>query len=114
MGMRDFCPRCGKTYNWIETRHVGSRTYYYAVHVEGKRRSLCYLGPDSYEYVSMMHEGLSLRGMISDKREVEYIISLLSEIKERNIGEDEAIKLADFLEKTAKELRSKYKNDSTQ
>jgi DNA-directed RNA polymerase subunit F len=60
-----------------------------------------------------MHEGLSLRGMISDKREVEYIISLLSEIK-RNIREDEVIKLADFLEKTAKELRSMYKNDSTQ
>ena len=62
----------------------------------------------------MMHEGLSLRGMISDKREVEYIISLLSEIKERNIREDEAIKLADFLEKTAKELRSMYKKDNTQ
>lgn len=52
--------------------------------------------------------------MISDKREVEYIISLLSEIKERNIREDEAIKLADFLEKTAKELRSMYKEDNTQ
>lgn len=32
----------------------------------------------------------------------------------RSIREDEAIKLADFLEKAAKELRSMYKNDSTQ
>jgi len=78
------CPRCGAPYSWIERRVVGKRVYYYAVHVyrdsSGKRTvKRCYLGPEEYEYVSMLHvkEGLTLKGLRDSQRAIGYLDALI-------------------------------------
>jgi len=78
------CPRCGHPYSWIERRVVGKRVYYYAVHVyrdsTGKRTvKRCYLGPEEYVYVSMLHEkeGLTLKGLRDSQRALEYLDALI-------------------------------------
>jgi len=82
------CPRCGKPYSWIEKKRPknGSRVYYYAVHVfkdpeTGKRTvKRCYLGPEEYVYVSMLHvrEGLTLKGLRDSQRALEYLDALIA------------------------------------
>jgi len=79
------CPKCGNPYSWIESRVVGKRVYYYAVHVykdpeTGKRRvKRCYLGPEVYVYVSKLHEkeGLTLKGLRDSQRALEYLDALI-------------------------------------
>ncbi len=82
------CPRCGLPYSYIERRKNGDRVYYYAVHysrVDGGKRKVhkCYLGPDTYEYVSRLHvrEGLILKGLSDPERVLEYLDAIINYIK---------------------------------
>ena len=81
---RPVCPRCGSPISWVERQRKGDRVYYYAVHYLGytkvggrvrKRVRRCYLGPESYEYVSRLHKdlGIVLEGAVVDRRVVHYL-----------------------------------------
>ena len=78
------CPRCGDAISWIERRQRGDRVYYYAVHCwqqEGRRRiRKCYLGPQTYEYVTRLHfkEGLILKGLVDKERALEYLETIVN------------------------------------
>lgn len=113
---RKRCPRCGLPYSYVEARRVGDNTYYYAVHVQylphGRRRvRRCYLGPNAYVYVTKLHvrEGLFLKGLIDEKRAVEYVKELATRLPDMDIDPRDAEELADILERAAKELREKAK-----
>jgi len=91
------CPRCGERYSWLERRVVreGGREYeyFYAVHEyreNGKRRiKKCYLGPDTYKYVSLTHEsreGLVFSGLLDSDRAIKYLYSIMAYI-ERAAGD---------------------------
>ena len=79
------CPRCGAPYSYIEKREKDGRIYYYAVHYfygdDGRRHARkCYLGPDTYIYVSKLHKSLVLEGMIEKGRIMDYVRDLEREI----------------------------------
>ena len=85
---RRICPRCGLPYSCLEHREREENTYVYAVHArrEGKKIVVrrCYLGPaSSYKYVSMLHEneGLQLRGLLDERRAINYLSTLVNYIR---------------------------------
>ena len=111
---KPICPRCGLPYSYVETREVGGKVYYYAVHYyrEGNKRRVrkCYLGPEHYDYVTRTHEreGLVLRGLTSTDRVISYLDALIDYVSrpEFNLTPHLALKLADRLEKLAERLRT--------
>lgn len=116
--MKGICPRCGVKINWIERRRVGDSIYYYAVHetkIEGKRHiRKCYLGPETYEYVSRTHarEGLVLRGLLDSDRVLDYLDAIIAYLEanplEPQVARHLAVKfklLAERLEKFGAETQ---------
>ncbi len=118
------CPRCGQPYRYLERRRFGNNVYYYAVHYEGYERGpdgrprpklrRCYLGPNLYIEVSKTHSdlGLTLKGLIEDGRERDYINALAEAIEARlrdgRLRPEEALELArslDRLTELARRLR---------
>jgi hypothetical protein len=109
------CPRCGQPYRYIEKRKIGNNTYYYAVHYEGYDRGpngrarpklrRCYLGPNVYFEVSKTHSdlGLTLKGLVEDGRERDYINAIVEAIEGRlrdgRLKPEEALQLAKSLDK---------------
>jgi len=64
------CPVCGLPIDWVEKRVRNGHTYYYAYHYvkdeNGKRKvKKCYLGADTYDYVTRKNIdlGTTFRGM---------------------------------------------------
>ena len=104
------CPRCGQPYRYLERRKIGNNVYYYAVHYEGYERGpdgrprpklrKCYLGPAEYIEVTKTHTdlGLTLKGLIEEGRERDYINALAEAIEARlrdgNLKPEEALELA--------------------
>jgi hypothetical protein len=115
------CPRCGQPYRYLERRRIGNNVYYYAVHYEGYERGpdgrarprlrRCYLGPNLYIEVSKTHSdlGLTLKGLIEDGRERDYINALAEAIEARlrdgRLGREEALELARSLDRLAELAR---------
>jgi len=118
------CPRCGQPYRYLERRRFGNNVYYYAVHYEGYERGpdgrprpklrRCYLGPSTYVEVSKLHAdlGLTLKGLIEEGREKDYINALAEAIEARlrdgSLRPEEALELArslDRLTELARRLR---------
>ena len=118
------CPRCGQPYRYLERRRFGNNVYYYAVHYEGYERGpdgrprpklrRCYLGPSTYVEVSKLHAdlGLTLKGLIEEGREKDYINALAEAIEARlrdgRLRPEEALELArslDRLTELARRLR---------
>lgn len=112
---KGICPVCGQPYSWIETKMIGSQVYYYYVHymgVEGKKKRVrkCYLGPQSYIYVSKLHEKerLVLRGLVDKDRGIEYLRALINWLEITELDKNTALQLAKLFERAAKILRDKY------
>jgi len=115
------CPRCGQPYRYLERRRRGNQVYYYAVHYEGYERGpdgrprpklrRCYLGPNAYIEVSKLHAdlGLTLKGLIEEGRERDYIEALASTIEGRlrdgSLRPEEALELARRLDRLAELAR---------
>jgi hypothetical protein len=115
------CPRCGAPVSYIEKHKRGNRVYYYAVHYEGYERTpdgrihkkvrRCYLGPSTYVEVSKLHAdlGLTLKGLIEEGRERDYMDALASTIEARlregSLRPEEALELAAKLERLAELAR---------
>ena len=118
------CPRCGQPISYIERQRRGNRFYYYAVHYEGYERTpdgrirkkvrRCYLGPNAYIEVSKLHAdlGLTLKGLIEEGREKDYMEALANTIEARlrdgRLRPEEALELArslDRLTELARRLR---------
>jgi len=118
------CPRCGQPISYIERQRRGNRFYYYAVHYEGYERTpdgrirkkvrRCYLGPNAYIEVSKLHAdlGLTLKGLIEEGRERDYMEALANTIEARlrdgRLRPEEALELArslDRLTELARRLR---------
>jgi hypothetical protein len=115
------CPRCGQPYRYLERRRIGNNVYYYAVHYEGYERGpdgrprpklrRCYLGPNLYIEVSKTHSdlGLTLKGLIEEGRERDYINALAEAIEARlrdgRLGPEEALELARSLDRLAELAR---------
>ena len=118
------CPRCGQPISYIERQRRGNRFYYYAVHYEGYERTpdgrirkklrRCYLGPSTYVEVSKLHAdlGLTLKGLIEEGRERDYMEALANTIEARlrdgSLRPEEALELArslDRLTELARRLR---------
>jgi len=118
------CPRCGQPISYIERQRRGNRFYYYAVHYEGYERTpdgrirkkvrRCYLGPNAYIEVSKLHAdlGLTLKGLIEEGRERDYMEALTNTIEARlrdgSLRPEEALELArslDRLTELARRLR---------
>jgi len=115
------CPRCGQPYHYLERRRIGNNVYYYAVHYEGYERGpdgrarprlrRCYLGPNLYIEVTKTHSdlGLTLKGLIEDGRERDYINALAEAIEARlregRLGREEALELARSLDRLAELAR---------
>jgi hypothetical protein len=118
------CPRCGQPISYIERQRRGNRFYYYAVHYEGYERTpdgrirkkvrRCYLGPNAYIEVSKLHAdlGLTLKGLIEEGRERDYMEALANTIEARlrdgSLRPEEALELArslDRLTELARRLR---------
>ena len=109
--LKKVCPRCGSEYSYIERRSVGGNIYYYAVHYyrdpSGKRRvRKCYLGPETYEYVTRTHvrEGLTLKGMVDSERALAYIDALIKVIPQLKLDRNVRRKLARRFHRIAEEL----------
>ena len=81
------CPRC-KEPGYLEVRHRGYCTYYYAYHrvrENGKWRvKKCYLGPESYSNVERF-EHLGLRGIIDRDRYFKYSLRLLNKLSHKQL-----------------------------
>jgi len=86
---RPVCPRCGLPVSWVEKLRKGDRVYYVAVHYLGynksggrvrKRVRKCYLGPETYEYVTRLHRdlGIVLEGAVVDRRVIHYLDAFVS------------------------------------
>jgi hypothetical protein len=109
------CPRCGQPYRYLERRRFGNNVYYYAVHYEGYERGpdgkprpklrRCYLGPNAYIEVSKLHAdlGLTLKGLIEEGREKDYMEALANTIEARlrdgSLRPEEALELAEKLDR---------------
>ena len=123
----DRCPVCGRPIDYIERRVVkGNGTqhvYYYARHIiideNGQKKiKKCYLGAESYDYVSRKNYdlGITLRGMAVDPatRLTEYINSvtrkLNAEMDNGTLGLEEAKAWLDAVMKAIEELRSLIDN----
>jgi len=109
----ELCPRCGGKVSWVERRRVGGNVYYFAVHEwreQGKRRvKKCYLGPDTYIYVSVTHEkdtGLIFHGLVDRGRAVKYLEDIVEYLENfaKTADEDEAKEVVKYLEKSAEGL----------
>jgi len=115
------CPRCGQPVSYIERQRRGNRFYYFAVHYEGYERTpdgrirkkvkRCYLGPAEYIEVSKLHAdlGLTLKGLIEEGRERDYINALAEAIEARlregRLRPEEALELARRLDRLAELAR---------
>ena len=115
------CPRCGKEYNYIETRKYrtadGSiQEYRFAVHVykqDGRRRKKrCSLGPVSYIYSTETQTdigGMTVRGALVEYKLHEYLDSALSGIKllleKRQIKKKDLDEIIEVLEVSLDELK---------
>jgi len=118
------CPRCGAPISYIERQRRGDQVYYYAVHYEGyektpdgkirKKVKKCYLGPHAYIEVTKLHSdiGMTLKGLIEEGREKDYINDLANAIETRlragRLRPEEALELArslDRLTELARRLR---------
>ena len=115
------CPRCGQPISYIERQRRGNRFYYFAVHYEGYERTpdgrihkkvrRCYLGPAEYVEVSKLHAdlGLTLKGLIEEGRERDYMEALASTIEARlrdgRLRPEEALELARRLDRLAELAR---------
>jgi len=92
------CPRCGQPISYIERQRHGNQVYYYAVHYLGYERTpdgkirkkvkRCYLGPAKYIEVSKLHAdlGLTLKGLMEEERERDYIEALVRSVRDRMRG----------------------------
>jgi len=109
----ELCPRCGGKISWIERRRVGGNVYYFAVHEwrEGGKRRIrkCYLGPDTYIYVSVTHEGdtgLVFHGLVDRRRAVKYLEDIVEYLENfaKTANEDEVKEVVGDLEKSAGRL----------
>jgi len=104
------CPRCGGTYNWLNDKQVGSRTYRYAVNKgKGKKTRQCYLGPTrGYVEVTPLHEslGLELKGLVvSDgERFSDYVDAIIGSIDGLELKEDNVRSLAEKFKRLAEHL----------
>lgn len=105
------CPRCGAPFKWLEKRRIGNRVYYYAVHelrIGGRRYiKKCYLGPETYTYVTKLHsrEGLELRGLVDRSRVLEYLDAIIGYLQSVELEPVLALELAKRFEEIAKALR---------
>jgi Sec-independent protein translocase protein TatA len=115
------CPRCGQPVSYIERQRRGNQVYYYAVHYEGYERGpdgrvhkkvrRCYLGPNAYIEVSKLHAdlGLTLKGLIEEGRERDYMEALVRSVRDRIRGgrltAGEARDLATALSRFSEELK---------
>ena len=115
------CPRCGQPISYIERQRRGNRFYYFAVHYEGYERTpdgkirkkvrRCYLGPAEYVEVSKLHSdlGLTLKGLIEEGREMDYMEALANTIEARlrdgRLRPEEALELARKLDRLAELAR---------
>ncbi|MFP3171957.1 MAG: hypothetical protein RXQ79_02820 [Acidilobus sp.] len=115
------CPRCGAPVSYIERQRRGNRVYYYAVHYEGYERTpdgrvhkkvrRCYLGPNAYVEVSKLHAdlGLTLKGLIEEGRERDYMEALARSVRDRIRGgrltAGEARELAAVFSRFSEELK---------
>jgi len=109
------CPRCGAPISYIERQRRGDQVYYYAVHYEGYERTpdgkirkkvkKCYLGPHMYIEVSKLHRdiGMTLKGLIEEGREKDYINDLANAIESRlragRLKPEEALELAESIDR---------------
>jgi len=109
----ELCPRCGGKVSWLEKRRVGGNTYYFAVHEwrEGGKRRIrkCYLGPDTYIYVSVTHEkdtGLIFHGLVDKKRAVKYLEDIVEYLESfaKLANEDEVREVVEDLERSTERL----------
>lgn len=111
------CPRCGRPVWNIEAKHIGNKTYYYAVHREvlpdGKVKFIYhYLGPKTYTYVKKTHDNYNLDfyGAIEDlegaSRATEYLerlaISIRQQIEASTLPSKKALELASVIERLAR------------
>ena len=115
------CPRCGKPVWNIEAKHIGGKTYYYAVHREvlpnGRVKFIYhYIGPDRYTYVSKLHTdlGLELKSPIREvvegrPRIIDYLEDIAKAIEDKmartELSAYTATQLADRLEELTTKLR---------
>ena len=115
------CPRCGQPISYIERQRRGNQVYYLAVHYYGyergpdgkvhKKVKKCYLGPRAYVEVSRLHSdlGLTLKGLIEDGRERDYMEALVKSVRDRIRGgrltAGEARELATVLSRFSEELK---------
>ena len=93
VGPGELCPRCGLPIKSIKKRVINGRVYYYAYHKGGKE---CYLGPDTYVYVTRTHEdlGLILQGAVEPNRVVDYVRVILNHVDPSEVTEEQARQLA--------------------
>ena len=115
------CPRCGQPISYIERQRRGNQVYYYAVHYLGyergpddrihKKVKRCYLGPEAYIEVSKLHAdlGLTLKGLIEEGRERDYMEALVKSVRDRMRGgrltAEGARELAAVLSRFSEELK---------
>jgi len=99
------CPRCGRKISWVETYTKGDRTYYVAVHYQGRDEKgkkiveKCHLGPEEYLYVTVTHPQLVLQGAVQDVKEpnarlLAYLDALIEAIPHAKLDSEKALMLA--------------------
>lgn len=83
--MKVKCPRCGEVgYLTVQTNF--GREYLYVVHVHGKRRRKCYIGPaEGYKYVEKL-TGIGLTNILDPDRYVRYITLSLRNFVGEHLG----------------------------
>jgi hypothetical protein len=115
------CPRCGQPISYVERQRRGNQVYYLAVHYYGyergpdgkvrKKVKKCYLGPSAYVEVTRTHSdlGLTLKGLMEEGRERDYMEALARAVEERleggRLGHEEALELARSIDRLAELAR---------
>lgn len=76
------CPKCHNI-GRLHTYNTESNTYYVVYHGYRNGKPIrCYLGPEEYKYVTVVHD-FELRGALDSKRYTDYLIFIFEVLSER-------------------------------
>ena len=102
------CPRCGGVISYIERQKKGGKYYYYAVHYLGytktsgkvrKNVKKCYLGPETYDYVSKTHSdlGIVFEGAVEERRVIHYLDAFIMSLTKIELDKPTLIEIINKL-----------------
>jgi hypothetical protein len=117
------CPRCGGVISYIERQKKGGKYYYYAVHYLGytktstgkvrKNVKKCYLGPETYDYVSKTHSdlGIVFEGAVEERRVIHYLDAFIMSLTKIELDKPTLIEIINKLKYLVERLEEIVKEE---